>query len=72
MRRVHGDPKEAVQVFEDLRAKTLIPMHYRTFMQGFDPTPDLPQKLLEQVAEQKGVTDRLVVLKIGEQRILEK
>ncbi len=72
MGRVHVDPKEAVQIFEDLGARIMIPMHHRTFNQGFDPTPDYAQKLLEEISEQKGLRDRILVLRIGEQRILEK
>ncbi|MBI4427639.1 MAG: MBL fold metallo-hydrolase [Ignavibacteriales bacterium] len=72
MRRVHLDPAEAIQVFEDLHARILIPMHYRTFMQGFDPTPGYPLELLRQGVEEKRISDRVVVLDIGEQKILKK
>ncbi|MBI3004744.1 MAG: MBL fold metallo-hydrolase [Ignavibacteriales bacterium] len=72
MGRVHVDPKEAVQIFEDLRAQTLIPMHYKTFLQGFDPTPEYPLELLRQVAEEKRISDRVIVLNIGEQKVLKK
>ena len=71
MGRVHVDPKEAVQIFEDLGARIMIPMHHRTFNQGFDPTPNYAQRLLEDISEQKGLRERILVLRIGEQRILE-
>jgi len=71
MGRVHVDPKEAVQIFEDLGARIMIPMHHRTFNQGFDPTPDHAQRLLEGISEHKGLRDRILVLRIGEQWVLE-
>lgn len=70
MQRVHVDPNEAVQVFEDLQAKILIPMHHRTFVQGFDAKPTTPQEALLKIVDQKGLQQKVIVLAIGEQRIL--
>lgn len=68
---VHVDPKEAVQVFEDLGARIMIPMHHRTFNQGLDPTPDYAQRLLETIIEERGLKEKILILRVGEQRILE-
>jgi L-ascorbate metabolism protein UlaG (beta-lactamase superfamily) len=70
MQRVHADPKEAVQIFEDVGARIMIPMHHRTFFQGLEPGTDYAQKLLEKIIEEKGYRDRVKVLDIGEQQIL--
>lgn len=69
MQRVHVDPKEAVQIFEDVRAKIMIPMHHRTFFQGLEPTAGYAQDLLEKVIEEIGCRDRIRILEIGEQWI---
>src|SRR5205814_9067492 len=45
-REVHMNPEEAVKAFLELRAKTLIPMHYGTFPLGFEPLHEPPQRLL--------------------------
>jgi N-acyl-phosphatidylethanolamine-hydrolysing phospholipase D len=70
MRRVHADPSDAVQIFEDLKASVMIPIHYKTFFQGLEPDPLYPQQLLEKIIEEKGYQDRIKMLDIGEQRIL--
>lgn len=36
-RKKHMDPSEALQAFEDLRAKHLIPIHWGTFRQTLEP-----------------------------------
>jgi len=70
MKRVHADPSDAVQIFEDLRATFMIPIHYKTFFQGLEPDPLYPQRLLEKIVEEKGYQDRIKILDFGEQRIL--
>lgn len=70
MRRVHADPSQAVQIFEDLGAKIMIPIHYKTFFQGLEPDPLYPQRLLQEVIEKKGYQDRIKMLDIGEQQVL--
>src|SRR5207244_10858160 len=45
-REVHMNPEEAVKAFLELRAKTLIPMHYGTFPLGFEPLHEPTQRLL--------------------------
>ncbi|MBI3579246.1 MAG: MBL fold metallo-hydrolase [Ignavibacteriales bacterium] len=72
MQRNHVDPKEAVQIFEDVKAKIMIPMHHRTFIQGFEPTIFYAQELLEKIIKERGLEDKIKILNIGEQRVLMK
>ncbi|MGA3287059.1 MAG: MBL fold metallo-hydrolase [Bacteroidota bacterium] len=69
MMRVHTDPKEALQIFEDVRAKFMIPIHYRTFVQGLDSSLTLAQDQLKQLVSERHIEDRVMILGIGEQRI---
>jgi L-ascorbate metabolism protein UlaG (beta-lactamase superfamily) len=70
MQRYHLDPAEALQVFEDVGARILVPIHHSTFVQGFDSTLTLAVDRLRELAASRGMLDRLVVLEIGEQRLL--
>ena len=71
MCRAHIDPGEAVRAFLDLRARHLMPMHYDTFINSFDELGEAPREM-ERAAAAAGVRDRLVLLNIGEQRVLER
>ena len=70
MSRVHLDPKEAVQAFKDLQAKIMIPMHYATFFQGLEPRPSYAGDLLKEIIDHDQLQDKVLPLRIGEQRIL--
>lgn len=69
MKRVHMDPKEALDAFADLRAKTFVPMHFDTLVNGFD-APGEARVTLAEEAKRRGVAERVQVLAIGEQRVL--
>jgi L-ascorbate metabolism protein UlaG (beta-lactamase superfamily) len=71
MCRAHIDPQEAVRAFLELRAQRLLPMHYDTFINSFDEFGEAPREL-ERAATASGVRERLVLLHIGEQRVLER
>lgn len=71
MCRSHIDPSEAIRAFLELRARRLLPMHYDTFINSFDEFGEAPREL-ERAATASGVRDRLVLLSIGEQRVLER
>ena len=70
MCRAHLDPAEAVEAFLDLRARYLVPMHYDTFVNSYDEVGEASRTLAE-VARTRGLGERLVALRIGEQRVLE-
>jgi L-ascorbate metabolism protein UlaG (beta-lactamase superfamily) len=64
-RGVHTSPEEALQGFLDLRATTMIPMHFNTFRLGREPM-DEPLPRLLAAAEGAGVGARVKALEEGE------
>ena len=70
MKRVHTDPAEALQVFEDVGATTMIPMHHNTFFQGLEPEIGYAKNILQRLAAERGLSHRVKILEIGEQIIL--
>lgn len=63
-RKVHMGPAEAIRAFEDLNANWLVPMHYGTFKLSFEAM-DEPPRLLERLAREQGVLDRLRLMEEG-------
>ncbi len=70
MKRVHADPEEALQIFADVHAKIMIPIHHRTFVQGLDSSLTTAQDQLKRLIAERHLEDRVLILHIGEQRIL--
>ena len=70
MKRVHTDPAEALQAFEDLGAKIMIPIHHDTFFQGLEPGVGYAKKLMQTLIAERGLQDRVKLLMIGEQVVL--
>lgn len=70
MQENHVDPGEALQIFKDVRARYFLPMHHRTLVQGFDPSPSFALEQLLSIAERDSLLDRIISLDIGEQRAL--
>ncbi len=62
----HMDPAEAYQAFLDLRAGTMLPMHWGTFDLTDEPLDLPPRELARIVAERSGGDDRIRVLAVGE------
>jgi len=63
-RAVHTSPEDAVRGFLDLRAKSMVPMHYGTFRLSHEPM-DEPVKRLLADANRSGVKDKVFVLEEG-------
>jgi L-ascorbate metabolism protein UlaG (beta-lactamase superfamily) len=70
MSRIHADPKEALQIFQDVGASLMIPIHHDTFFQGLEPTPSYAKTILHKLLIERGMEDRVKVLAIGEQIIV--
>ena len=67
-RQVHMGPDEAMQAFKDLRAKTLVPMHYGTFKLSFEDM-DEPPRWLREIAASQNLLKRLKILDEGRPRV---
>jgi L-ascorbate metabolism protein UlaG (beta-lactamase superfamily) len=68
-RSVHTSPEEALQAFLDLRAETMVPMHYNTFRLGREPM-DEPLPRLQMAAARSGVLGRVHALAEGERLLV--
>jgi N-acyl-phosphatidylethanolamine-hydrolysing phospholipase D len=69
MKRVHMDPGEALDAFQDLGAKTMVAMHYETMVNSVDQSGEARTVLAEEAAR-RGLAERVIALRIGEQRVL--
>ena len=63
-RNVHTSPADAVQAFQDLGSRWMIPMHFGSFRLSHEPV-DEPPKFLAREAAKHGVKDRVFLLKEG-------
>jgi L-ascorbate metabolism protein UlaG (beta-lactamase superfamily) len=63
-RRVHMAPDQAVKAFKDLRAQSLVPMHYGTFRLSFEDMAEPPRWLL-QLGEELGIISKIKILEEG-------
>lgn len=70
MSRVHAGPEEALQIFDDLHARIMIPIHHRTFVQGTDSSLSYAQDQLQRLVAERHLEARVLCLNIGEQRVL--
>lgn len=61
----HMDPEDAIKAFEDLGADHLIPIHWGNFRLALEPL-DEPAEKLAGLAEQRGLSQRVHILKNGE------
>lgn len=61
----HVNPEEAVQVFEDVHAKLMVPMHWGTFDMNREPVREPPGRLLAE-ALRRGLEERIALLNPGQ------
>jgi L-ascorbate metabolism protein UlaG (beta-lactamase superfamily) len=67
-RNVHTSPEDAVQAFLDLKAQSMIPMHYGTFRLSHEPMDEPVDRLLTD-AKERGITRQILVLEEGKTKI---
>jgi len=65
MKKAHIGPADAVEVFEILNAKMMIPIHWGTFKLSLEPL-DEPVKVLKEIINKKGLNNRVIILNPGE------
>jgi N-acyl-phosphatidylethanolamine-hydrolysing phospholipase D len=68
--RVHVGPLGALTIFKDVGAAFIMPIHFSTMLFGSTANPEAPLEQLRAIAKNEGISDRIVGLEIGEQRIL--
>jgi L-ascorbate metabolism protein UlaG (beta-lactamase superfamily) len=61
----HMSPLDVVHAFEDLGAKLLVPIGYGSFPVGYEPE-DEPLTWLCELCRERGLSDRLLVLRPGQ------
>ena len=64
-REGHMSPLDALQAFHDLGAQLLVPIGYGSFPVGYE-SMDEPLDWLSRLCQERGLADRLVVLRPGE------
>ena len=69
MEAVHVDPAEAVQAFVDLRARTMVPIHFETLLNGFDGAGEA-RTTLQNAVHARGLDGRVRILPIGGQAVI--
>jgi N-acyl-phosphatidylethanolamine-hydrolysing phospholipase D len=61
----HVNPEEAVQLFEDVQGRLLVPMHWGTFALNREPFREPPDRLLAE-ALRRGLEERVALLSPGQ------
>ena len=70
MQRTHIDPRQAVDAFELLEASWMVPIHYDTFINSMDAPGAVRAALLAELPRLGERASHVVLLGIGEQRVL--
>ena len=66
----HTDPRDAILIFKDLKAKQMIPMHYDTFAEAYDTLGEA-ESLMKQEMLKNNLTDHdVIILRVGQQKTL--
>ena len=68
--QVHANPPGALAIFKDVGAHYMMPMQYGTMLFGSTANPQGPLDQLRAAAANEGISDRIIGLEVGEQRIL--
>jgi len=67
---VHVSPLGALEIFKDVGARFMLPIHFGTMLFGSGANPQGPIDQLRAAATGENVSARIVELEVGEQRIL--
>ncbi len=71
MKTRHMTPAEAVSAFEDLKARTMLPIHWGSFRLSFEQL-DAPREWLERIIEERpDLGSRILITQPGETRTIE-
>jgi N-acyl-phosphatidylethanolamine-hydrolysing phospholipase D len=61
----HVNPEEAIQLFQDVRGRRLVPMHWGTFGMNREPSREPPDRLWQE-ALRRGIEERVAILSPGQ------
>jgi N-acyl-phosphatidylethanolamine-hydrolysing phospholipase D len=61
----HVNPEEALSVFEDVRGRLMVPMHFGTFELNREPFREPPDRLMRE-AVRRGLEERIALLSPGQ------
>ena len=68
--QVHVGPLGALTIFKDVGAAFMMPIHFGTLLFGSTANPNGPLEQLRVIAAREGISNRIVGLEAGEQRII--
>jgi L-ascorbate metabolism protein UlaG (beta-lactamase superfamily) len=68
MRSSHTTPEEALRIFDDVRGRRFVAMHWGTFDLGDEPLDEPPRRLMAEAARRGLDADTVWVLRHGETR----
>lgn len=66
----HTGPQEALQIYRDLGARTMVPIHFDTYPESIDSLGEAPATLRALKAAQHLNDEQVFIMRIGEQRVL--
>ena len=67
--RSHASPGEALDIFRETGARSLVPIHYEAYFSALVPYGE-PRKLLEEEMKKRQLSDRVFALHAGERLVL--
>jgi N-acyl-phosphatidylethanolamine-hydrolysing phospholipase D len=68
--RIHANPAGALMIYKDIGAMYMMPMHFGTLFYGSDSNPNEPINRLRELAAKDGLSEKIIGLEIGEQRVV--
>jgi N-acyl-phosphatidylethanolamine-hydrolysing phospholipase D len=68
--RIHANARGALQIFKDLGARYMMPIHYGTLYYGFDSSRTEAIDMLRTLVAQDSLSNRLIDPGVGEQRVV--
>jgi len=66
----HLDPRQALQVADDLSARWMVPIHFGTFINSLDAPGSCEAALRAAIQSRNSLNVRVAILRVGEQRML--
>jgi N-acyl-phosphatidylethanolamine-hydrolysing phospholipase D len=70
MKPIHADPEDALQIFSDLGARIMIPIHHSTFTQGLEDSLGSAPDLLRTLIRDRHLEEKVKILEIGERVVV--